>query len=344
MARQNNHRTAPRRASVFIAVEGRNTEHEYFQRLSEMDSVNEHFDIAIYPEINQLDERVVTDPIGLVKTAASKGRGYDHRWAVMDHDGHAKLDEAFQLAQKEKVSIAFSHIAFEIWLLLHFEQCATPFARAECKDGTAQRKSMLCGSAVAQTGHCAGNTCVAGYLRCRNWLPDYGKSRRTARSVAETILQEPLLTHAVKNAAWIRSLQVLDGRPRARKHNPYTDVDQLVKLLLCRGEVFHWGRLDHSYRIPGIAALTVSGGPDRPTVRYANLGSKQAVLNASNFPEHFSCSVGNGRHIPIAFPSRTFLIAPGHEVEFFLGLPTIVEPGALLSFANGQHRLLIPLN
>lgn len=64
----------------------------------------------------------------------------DEVWAVFDKDDAEKsqgnvqrFEEAFNLAEKENVKVAYSNEAFELWLLLHFKDVSSekPIPRAE---------------------------------------------------------------------------------------------------------------------------------------------------------------------------------------------------------------------
>jgi YHS domain-containing protein len=64
---------------------------------------------------------------------------YAEVWAVFDKDGHPNHEEAFELASTDiagkKVNIAFTSIAFEYWILLHFESNHTAFVKSMCRQG-----------------------------------------------------------------------------------------------------------------------------------------------------------------------------------------------------------------
>ena len=71
------------------------------------------------------------DPIGIVKDAIKKLKEEkaEHTWCVFDRDHHTQhqLNQAKQLAEKNKIHIAFSNPCFEIWLLLHFKYSSAPY-------------------------------------------------------------------------------------------------------------------------------------------------------------------------------------------------------------------------
>jgi hypothetical protein len=50
----------------------------------------------------------------------------DEVWAVFDRDEHPRFNEAVMLCQQAGVGIARSNPCFEIWLILHEEDCDRP--------------------------------------------------------------------------------------------------------------------------------------------------------------------------------------------------------------------------
>jgi hypothetical protein len=82
-------------------------------------------------------EQAAKERDGLLKQA---GKNVDEVWAVFDKDdaekspGNAKrFEEAFELARKETIEVAYSNEVFELWLLLHFAEVSadTPIPRAD---------------------------------------------------------------------------------------------------------------------------------------------------------------------------------------------------------------------
>ena len=53
----------------------------------------------------------------------------DELWVVFDKDGYTLHKEAFALAQRFNICIAFSSICFEYWILLHYESTTKAFLR-----------------------------------------------------------------------------------------------------------------------------------------------------------------------------------------------------------------------
>lgn len=86
-----------------------------------------------------------TNPSGVLedlkKHKTSNGKTYKdfmHKWIIIDRDiqrvdggGHTKEDFnlALEKAKKEKVEVAYSNDAFELWYLLHFDYISTAILR-----------------------------------------------------------------------------------------------------------------------------------------------------------------------------------------------------------------------
>lgn len=75
-------------------------------------------------------------PLGLVKEALEEKKSakreknpYDTVWVCFDHDGHANITEALQLAHQKNIKAIFSNICFEYWVLLHFQDTTKLFRK-----------------------------------------------------------------------------------------------------------------------------------------------------------------------------------------------------------------------
>ena len=80
------------------------------------------------------------DPLHVVEHAAKLAaeakrlkESYDQVWGVFDRDdvNRQRFNEAFALASREKVSIAYCNEAFELWYLLHFDYYDTRLLRTQ---------------------------------------------------------------------------------------------------------------------------------------------------------------------------------------------------------------------
>lgn len=197
--------------SIYIVCEGTNTERIYFEEIAQQDDVFEKYAVKVYPsEEDQIKaakkegESIKTDAMNLVKLAKQEINNYDEVWAVFDKDGYTKHEQAFSEAKKHGVNLAFSSIAFEHWILLHYEQYRTAFPKSQN---------------------------VIDYLEQSDYFTGYAKK-------ADILIYSRLksLTQtAIENSAWLRMEMAQNLAACDRKIyelNPYTTVDKLVIKLL----------------------------------------------------------------------------------------------------------------
>ena len=110
MARRSDRFTA--RNVFYIITNGEQTEYNYFKLLKAKRSV---YDVKIIFEN--------ADPLGLVQYAEA-----NQVWCVFDIDYTYKdkrLIPALKQAEESGIKIAYSNVAFEVWLISHFEKCKT---------------------------------------------------------------------------------------------------------------------------------------------------------------------------------------------------------------------------
>lgn len=133
----------------------------------------------ILDEADEVEQRYdyKQTPASYVKEARDglKEDTFSEAWAVFDKDGHPAHEQAFALAREtingKPVRIAFSSIAFEHWILLHFEKNTTAFVKSECKhipENRRDEESLECGTDT-NPGDCKGIRCASGYLRTKNY-------------------------------------------------------------------------------------------------------------------------------------------------------------------------------
>ncbi|MDY6802841.1 MAG: RloB family protein [Cyanobacteriota bacterium] len=237
MSRKRGKKKKQLKPSIYIVCEGTNTERIYFEAIAEQDDVFQHFAITVYPSeeeqikaLKNPGESIKTDAKNLVKIACEASRDYDEVWAVFDKDGYTKHQEAFENAKKpgrgkKVVNIAFSSIAIEHWILLHYERNKTAFNKS--RD-------------------------AIDYLLNKDYFPGYSKK---ANIEIYSSLKE-LTQTAIENAAWLRmemetELQAKDGK--IYELNPYVTVDELVKKLLSFNPVTY-GKIN---QIVGIVEISI---------------------------------------------------------------------------------------
>lgn len=110
--------TREEKPSILIVCEGKKTEPNYFKdfRLSSL-KVKCQIDGAGRNTLS-----LVEYAIELRQKAIKQNNKIDIIWCVFDKDSFTKaqVNNAFQLAKKEDIKIAYSNEAFEIWYLFHF--------------------------------------------------------------------------------------------------------------------------------------------------------------------------------------------------------------------------------
>ncbi|MDX2284127.1 MAG: RloB family protein [Bacteroidia bacterium] len=228
MSRRRNIRQAPR--TIFLACEGRHTEPAYFEGIREEIEEQGQIALTIYPD--QSEKRPKTDAMGLIREAQSRAEEFDELWAVFDKDGYTKHREAFELARRpvhgKTVGIAFSSIAFEHWVLLHFERSLTPFARSQ--------------------------EIIEGKFRNGpRYFPGYSKKAHLA--LYPSLRDRTLL--ALEHAAWLRFRQRDQLRAaEIYEVNPFTTADQLVARLLGISREVHWADAGETVQLGGFQLET----------------------------------------------------------------------------------------
>lgn len=103
------------RNEFYIITNGKETECNYFELLKSRHSIYE-------VKIIYKNE----DPIRLVELAKTHIKNANQVWCVFDIDNTYKekrLIPALKEAKKCGINIAYSNIAFEVWLISHFKKC-----------------------------------------------------------------------------------------------------------------------------------------------------------------------------------------------------------------------------
>jgi RloB-like protein len=151
---------------------------------------------------------------------------YAEVWAVFDKDGHPNHEEAFDLASRyilgKKVNIAFTSIAFEYWILLHFESNDTAFVKSMCRQG---KEYYYCGL-ESHDEDCKGVKCVCGRIVTAGYLSyENGKKSFDVHKFHSNVYD------AINRATLLRKSYHGETRP-IYEFNPYTSVDKLIFRLI----------------------------------------------------------------------------------------------------------------
>lgn len=111
------------RRSVIVVFEGERTERDYLGFIDGKHGQRHGFILAMPGRGTKgLTPSQVVD---LAKRmVAETGEDDVEAWALFDRDSHPDIPQAFAEARKAGIHVAFSHPAFELWLLLHFQQFA----------------------------------------------------------------------------------------------------------------------------------------------------------------------------------------------------------------------------
>lgn len=137
----------------------------------------------------------------LVKEAIKiKEFPFDQAWVVYDMDGYTKHADTFSLARNKDINIAFTAIAFEFWLLLHFEFTSKSFSKSEE---------------------------IIKYLKQKGYI-DYSKGNSDIYCLTKKNVGD-----AIHRAKKLRKSQISAtsyGTP-IYKMNPYTNIDELIELI-----------------------------------------------------------------------------------------------------------------
>jgi hypothetical protein len=124
------------RLDLLVFVEGLRTEEHYFTGWHRRyrDRVNIEIDPFRGGPL-QLVEKAVEAKAGEVRDERKqRGRAHDQTWCVFDRDEHPNIPEAFALADRHGIGVAFSNPCLELWFLLHFQDQTAHVERHTAQD------------------------------------------------------------------------------------------------------------------------------------------------------------------------------------------------------------------
>ncbi len=130
--KRKNPRLEPKRRFILFC-EGENTETEYFKAISRicsstLISVETHGGVGVpYTIAEEAVERAKA--LGLTLKSRRKKDSYEKRdevWAVFDRDEHPRFKEAVMKCEEQNVGVGRSNPCFELWLILHVQDCDKP--------------------------------------------------------------------------------------------------------------------------------------------------------------------------------------------------------------------------
>ncbi|GAB3719274.1 hypothetical protein GCM10027592_62770 [Spirosoma flavus] len=296
--------------SIFIACEGKNTEPIYFERINEEIEENGQLAVTIYPDRNE--ENPKSDALGLIKEAQSRIDDYDEVWVVFDKDGYTKHKEAFELADQaingKKINIAFSSIAFEQWVLLHYEKSSAPFPKSAD---------------------------IIKKLQEEEYYSEYSKK---ANFDIYPKLKDKTNT-AIENAAWLRyTMNTQFGTIPIFELPAYTDVDRLIKRLFGIDQVIIWGSFDIQSNL-GDLIITPRMVNEKLTFEITNALQVSYIINQHNLEDRVQVFDNQNIKIPITI-EQTILIEPQQTRTSIIQLPAGTS-GSHCHFNNNNITLKI---
>ncbi|MFD0656348.1 RloB family protein [Thermocatellispora tengchongensis] len=113
----------PELRTIIVFCEGRNSEPDYINGLKKLPHIAENtaLSIQIHPEPGV--------PLTLVKRAIEHKNDpeVDECWCLFDVEwpkNHPNLARAIDIARANEVSLAISNPCFELWLILHHQNCS----------------------------------------------------------------------------------------------------------------------------------------------------------------------------------------------------------------------------
>ena len=238
---------------------------------------------------------------------------YNEAWVVFDKDKHPTVQQALAKAIEDingkQVQVAYTSIAFEYYLLLHFERYYFPFQKAECRIG----KTVLnCSTASAHPNECSGSKCVGGYARQKG----YWNNSKLGASMFPLV--EPLLEAGFWNAAWVRHESLLrEGSTPIHERNPYLTTDKIIKRLIGWADHhYEFITLDQPYFIKDSLRIEFTSGL---LVKITNLGNVTMII-----------------------PSNTISVTNQNtRVKYTIGEKKVINPGSEvgLPFATSADEL-----
>ncbi|MGE4539287.1 MAG: RloB family protein [Desulfovibrio sp.] len=162
---------------ILILCEGEKTEPLYFKALKGDPAYKNlsSIDIIVSDTKPNTAKELVNLAIKLKKEASKQDNPLFEIWVIIDKDGYTKHAEAFDLALKNTINIAFSSICFEYWILLHFLYTTKQFANCDevinflSKNGVPNYKKNLNIYDLIKTKKCSA---IAHAKKLRGALPD----------------------------------------------------------------------------------------------------------------------------------------------------------------------------
>lgn len=349
--------------TLLIICEGKNTEPYFFNsirdRIIEGNYLNEEIEIQIRPEVEEevdaeqknvdykplrksrqllkgnkpvKEEFPGIPPLKWVLAAQEelKDETFNEVWVVFDNDEHPARKEAFEKALEiingRQVNIAYSSMAFEYYILLHFERKYYAVQKSECRKGKAPINCSL----DNHPDDCNGKLCIGGYVRQQG----YWKKSKEKRSLFPLI--EDKLAIGFQNAAWLRNQsEIQDGGTPIYDRNPYITTDKLVKRLTgSQDQCFEFIAINKPYNIKN--NLSICFQPDY-TLRITNTSKNTLIIPAGSIIK-ILCSNGFRENI-----GDRAVVKPGESINISFAISENEFKSAEFSFNYDNYHLMLSI-
>jgi len=191
----------PRKTTILIVCEGKETQRNYFDGLKREDAVRQRFAVTV-------KRGKGGSPLAVAQFAVKQKNqsvaDYDEVWCVMDVEGLDRRDElrkAIECLKANHIRPCLSNPAFEVWLLAHFEKTATAFAN--------------CDAVISRLNS--------------HWQQHFGeKYNKADRNIYSRVAR--LTNNAIENARWVHQTHNA-SRPCVLDCNSSAEVYLLVSRL-----------------------------------------------------------------------------------------------------------------
>ena len=118
---------------IVVVTEGAVTEPGYLRTFDRLHRDQSSAKLVVIPDAG--------DPRAVVERAIEESReskrdrlgSHDAVWAMFDRDDHLRFDEAKDMARGNGIRLAVSDPCFELWGILHYQECNAPLDRHECQ-------------------------------------------------------------------------------------------------------------------------------------------------------------------------------------------------------------------
>ena len=171
------------RDEFLILTNGKQTEKNYFEAIR-----------ANYKSIFKISVKFMNDdPVALVNHAIAEKTPRNRVWCVFDKDEFlsASIDQAMKTAKENEIGVAFSNMAFEVWLIDHFKKC--------CLEKNAEKLVTDLDRILKANEYPAGYSKEDKQMITEVLMPRLGDAVQTADIVMQTRIRQYKESHNNEN-------------------------------------------------------------------------------------------------------------------------------------------------